>query len=333
MLVSLLLFVSTAQAQLPGSVEELLALAATRSSSTRPNLHDGTTDRVYVNFGIDRLGNIDQVKQEWYAIGFLRTWWHDARYAPLTRLLVPHLVPTYGNALVPITRSASLSSHSLAYNATAVGSSEISLRIDQFKLVWQPDLYWEKLEEISGVTGSDGYGEVINIYPTGAVWRSQQRKVVLACPINLALMPFDTQTCHWLMGIYSDRQEEVEVQWKAGRAAIEDWETACPTLWLPIAQRQENKIFTFPSGNYVHATTALRFLIFQSHCPPQRYPSARFGVSLTHLDAPSTLPSTLPSRSASTLCLHALPSRCPSSRVSSRMRQPRSISSDGMATA
>lgn len=223
-----MLFLSLLAAQtLPGSVEELLALAATRSATVRPGLHDGTIDRVYVNFGIDRLGNIDQVKQQWNAIGFLRTWWYDPR---------------------------------LAYNATAVGTSEISLRIDQFSLVWQPDLYWEKLEEISGVSASDGYGEVINIYPDGSVWRSQQRKVVLACPINLGHMPFDTQTCHWLMGMYADRADEVTVQWKDGRPGIEGWEVACPSLWLPIAARQEDTTVSYPSGNYSYAESEIDFI-------------------------------------------------------------------------
>ena len=105
MLLYFLLFLT---ARLPTSVDEILESYG--NPSIRPGLvHEGQgvrQDVVSVNFGVDRLQNLDLERQVWGAFGYMRTWWQDSR---------------------------------LAFNESVLGP-EVTLRLSQMNLIWQPDL-------------------------------------------------------------------------------------------------------------------------------------------------------------------------------------------------
>ena len=113
------------------------------------------------------------------------------------------------------------------------------------------------LPTLDDVSNDDGFGENIHISPDGQIWRSQQRRVDLDCPMNLTSYPFDTQSCTWLLGVYSEHAEEVHVQWRVGRDGLEDWEDACTAGWTPTGMSQQNLLQRWPSGNYSYAKATI----------------------------------------------------------------------------
>ena len=44
---------------------------------------------------------------------------------------------------------------------------------------------------------------------------------------TLDLLPFDTQTCTIMMGLYAETAAELRLQWRAGRVALSNWQSAC----------------------------------------------------------------------------------------------------------
>ena len=215
-------------AALPRSVDELLA--AYGSPIIRPGLAniDGTItqDKLGVSFGIDAPAGLDFNEQahRWSVYGYMRTFWQDPR---------------------------------LRFNATAVGPQITLNNADFMHRIWQPDLYWERVSAVSGVANDDGYGENIHIYPDGKVWRSQQRRVELSCPMDLKEYPFDTQKCEWWLGVYSEHADKLEVSWCPGRDGLESWQHACTAGWTPTAMSMESVIQRWPSGNYSYAKATL----------------------------------------------------------------------------
>ena len=51
----------------------------------------------------------------------------------------------------------------------------------------------------------------------------------IACKMNLEKLPFDTQSCGLLAGLYSQRAEQVQLRWRdpAKYEALANWEGAC----------------------------------------------------------------------------------------------------------
>jgi hypothetical protein len=125
----------------------------------------------------------------------------------------------------------------------------------------EPDLYWENFLEVAPASNMGGYGVAVNIYPDGSVWRSQMLSLTLACPVSLTNMPYDTQSCEWWTGIYSDHAHEVRLRWRAGRTALQGYELrdSCPSGWTPTGQDQENLVQVWPSGNYSYAWAEIEF--------------------------------------------------------------------------
>ena len=147
---------------LPVSLKELLAQYG-GNPSTRPGLSrfgDFSTDDVAVDFSIDRYHGINQRAQTWGLTGYMRAEWHDAR---------------------------------LEYDGTASHADHLTLFPAQAAQVWQPDLYFENYVSASSISGTDGYGESLTIYPDGRVVRSQQRSFTFACHLHLDDLPFDVQ--------------------------------------------------------------------------------------------------------------------------------------------
>jgi len=77
--------------------------------------------------------------------------------------------------------------------------------------------------------------------------------------VDLTRMPFDTQKCQWIMGLYTDKAEDVSLMWKPDRDAIRNWRNKCPISWVVTALHQENRVESWPSGNYSYAFAELEF--------------------------------------------------------------------------
>ena len=78
-------------------------------------------------------------------------------------------------------------------------------------------------------------GELLEVYPDGSVWWSRQAHFTLACPFaaNLGRMPFDTQTCNFMVGMYADTALDSQLRWKEGRVALANHDgTACLNEWF-----------------------------------------------------------------------------------------------------
>ena len=77
--------------------------------------------------------------------------------------------------------------------------------------LWVPDLYFEHSVSLSLGAGHDG--EVMYIYPDGSVVWSRFARLQLRCSMSFGQLPFDTQNCLLLSGIYSDTAADVMLTW------------------------------------------------------------------------------------------------------------------------
>jgi hypothetical protein len=230
------------------------------SSSVRPGVWKGrltngtleyATDDVFVQYGVQMFENLDQLKQLWGMHGYFRSWWHDPR---------------------------------LAFNSTEAQTSAIYLSYEQMSMVWQPILYIEDCIEWSDVKQTDGLAESFVIYEDGSVWRSQQRYVSIVCALDLAYMPFDTQTCTLLMGMYTELAHEVHLRWRDGVEALDGWRESCPSSWFPTRQASKNLISSWPSGDYSYAHVDIDFTRSSARTMLMRYlVSAVALVALSYL--------------------------------------------------
>ena len=215
---------------LPGSLDELLQQYD--NPSTRPGLSaygDGSGDSVEVQFYIDRFHGIDQRAQTWGLTGYMRAEWHDPR---------------------------------LAFNETAAMTPLLTLFPQQASRVWQPDLYYERYVWASSISAIDGYGESLFIYPNGRVKRSQQRSFTFQCDLILTEMPFDMQTCHWTLGLYSSLADQVRVRWANNTEALINWDMPrCSEEWAAVMMHQEDILQTYVGmGSYSYAAASIDFV-------------------------------------------------------------------------
>ena len=61
---------------------------------------------------------------------------------------------------------------------------------------------------------SDGKGEMFTVSSGGEILWSRQASFRIACKMNLEKLPFDTQSCGLLAGLYSQRAEQVQLRWQ-----------------------------------------------------------------------------------------------------------------------
>lgn len=140
-------------------------------------------------------------------------------------------------------------SHRLVFNETLAGVPRLVLSAQDTAKIWQPDLYWEKLVDASSISAGAGFGVSLFVYADGRVWRSQQRDMVMSCPLDLSLMPFDMQTCKWSMGMYSSDVDEVLLQWRNGSVALQGWNKRCDLPWVPLNMRQSSIVQVYPEAD------------------------------------------------------------------------------------
>ena len=90
--------------------------------------------------------------------------------------------------------------------------------------LWTPDIYYEK--SIENKLGQESDGDLVEVYPSGRVWWSQRARLTMSCKMFFNRMPYDRQCCNFLMGMWSQTAEEVEIHWRTtetGAAAWSKW--------------------------------------------------------------------------------------------------------------
>merc|ERR1712025_338072 len=102
---------------------------------------------------------------------------------------------------------------------------------------------------------TDGAGEMMSVSPDGTVFWSRQARFTLSCQMDMALLPFDSQQCSHMAGLYSQKAEHVQLRWKPEAEAIANWDSRsnCISGWVVTAHAQEDVVQSFSSGNYTYA--------------------------------------------------------------------------------
>ena len=175
---------------------------------------------VNVQFYIDSYHVLDEHANTFGFDGYLRAYWVDPR---------------------------------LSYTVEPGCSEELLLTRDESLRLWRPDLYFEKVVEIKlpeekmGV--KDGRGEMTTASSKGEVFWSRQVSLKLSCEMHLGSLPFDTQHCAVVSGLYSQRAEQVQLRWRDGFDAFANWRSTCLSGWIATGLVQENTLNSFTSGS------------------------------------------------------------------------------------
>jgi hypothetical protein len=130
-------------------------------------------DQVEVQVYIDQFKPLEMLQQTWAIDGYLRMWWRDER---------------------------------LAFDSAC--TDKLSLKAHERGRIWKPELYWERARTITlpAPDAATPLGELLEVQPDGKVWWSRQTSFVLGCDFSgtLSSLPFDTQTCTIMMGLYAE---------------------------------------------------------------------------------------------------------------------------------
>ena len=161
-------------------------------------------EEIRVQTYIEKYYELDMQGGSFSIDGYLRVWWSDPR---------------------------------LRFNGTEDGGcvDKLSFGESERARIWKPILYWEGAQDIIMPSVGKGTGELLEVYPDGSVWWSRQAHFTLACPFaaNLGRMPFDTQTCNFMVGMYADTALDSQLRWKEGRVALANHDgTACLNEWF-----------------------------------------------------------------------------------------------------
>lgn len=106
---------------------------------------------------------------------------------------------------------------------------------------------------------SDGKGEMFTVSSGGEILWSRQASFTIACQMNLERLPFDTQPCGLLAGLYSQRAEQVQLVWRdpAKYEALANWGSTCLAGWVATSLVQTNELQTFVTGNFTYARATI----------------------------------------------------------------------------
>ena len=184
-----------------------------------------------MQFYVDYLA-VDQKSLDYTLEGFFRVKWNDTR---------------------------------LAYNSSE-GACVSALLFPDASQIWKPDLYFEKAASVS--LEAAGNGQSLSVSPSGEVIWSRQSRVKLRCKMHFGNIPFDTQRCDYILGLYSQNKADVVLQWYADTMdptnqnygkGIDNLEpTAVWTVSLDAAD-QINLEQTYSVGTFTYAKATLTF--------------------------------------------------------------------------
>lgn len=125
----------------------------------------------------------------------------------------------------------------LAFNTSACGLAKIVLT--SATGLWVPDVYFEHAADINLGDG----GEVVYIYPDGSIVWSRFAQLQLRCSMGFGQLPFDTQNCLFLSGIWSDTAAEVMLTWYDVAAPLGSYISTFDTVageWRVVDVRGED---------------------------------------------------------------------------------------------
>ena len=118
-----------------------------------------------------------------------------------------------------------------------------------------PDFYYEKASTVA--LGKTGYGTLLSISPDGDVSWSRQATVTLRCEMYFGNMPFDTQSCTYTLGMYSQTGSEVSLSWRPNMDGLDNWKAVSTSVWDVTGQTQENSVQVYGGLPYTYAIAQL----------------------------------------------------------------------------
>eukprot|EP00928_Gymnodinium_smaydae_P079381 TRINITY_DN63324_c0_g1_i1.p1 TRINITY_DN63324_c0_g1~~TRINITY_DN63324_c0_g1_i1.p1 ORF type:complete len:689 (-),score=139.31 TRINITY_DN63324_c0_g1_i1:169-2235(-) len=137
---------------------------------------------VEVQLRLTQLNMVDTKSGHIGINGYLRTWWRDPR---------------------------------LAYNGTANGGCTDAFRIPKSlaEKLWLPDLYVDNLvhQEV------DGQESLLEVYPSGDIWRSQQVLWTVKASFLMGKVPFDEHVMKVLLASYSQDNSQLRLVPRGGQ--------------------------------------------------------------------------------------------------------------------
>ena len=217
------------------SMRPSISVAAAAAAARNESCHEAAPpDPVGTQLYIDRFHYLDQRHQSFGFEGYLRLWWQDPR---------------------------------LAFNAKNCTMSKLSLTRSESRSIWRPGLYWEKAIKITlpkSVEMIDsGAGELLEVSPDGSVFWSQQMSMRIACEMDLYKLPFDTQHCEYLVGLYAQTATEVQLAWKKDvdgqeRTALAGATSACMPEFIVTSIEQDSPVMEY-EYNYTYARAVVSF--------------------------------------------------------------------------
>ena len=94
-----------------------------------------------------------------------------------------------------------------------IGGKIKYLTLTERNKVWMPDTFFrnEKDAKFHDIIQPNLY---VRVFPDGDVLYSIRVSLTLGCPMDLALFPLDTQTCHLTIASYGWASNDVLYQWK-----------------------------------------------------------------------------------------------------------------------
>ena len=124
----------------------------------------------------------------------------------------------------------------------------------------QPEFYWDGIEGHKLPAGP-GRGESLEVYPDGSIWWSRQVSLTLGCPVatSLGQLPFDTQKCSYVMGMYAETEADVKLKWRAGKTGLDNHNRACLAEWFVTNYSQQDKLAVYVGSNYTYAEASVEF--------------------------------------------------------------------------
>mmetsp|Transcript_27468 Transcript_27468/g.69909 ORF Transcript_27468/g.69909 Transcript_27468/m.69909 type:complete len:441 (+) Transcript_27468:14-1336(+) len=196
-------------------------------ASGEPNCTLAPPERVQTQFYIDYM-SVDQKKQEYTVEGFLRVFWKDERLA-------------FGNDTNP--ECVCLT----------------SLIFENDADLWTPDLYFERVIKLAlaGTGPGAGFGTLLTIDREGNVVWSRQSAITLRCPMHFGNIPFDSHSCPYTMGLYSQTASDVILEWLDPVKALDNWKAVGTSLWDITNMRAHNDVQAYSTGTYTYAVAAL----------------------------------------------------------------------------
>ncbi|XP_038076416.1 glycine receptor subunit alpha-3-like isoform X2 [Patiria miniata] len=142
--------------------------------------------------------------------------------------------------------------------ANASASQEVvNFKGDRMSLIWTPDVFFlfEKDSKFHDVTVPN---RMLRLYPNGTVLLSTRLSITLACNMELANFPMDTQECQMIMMSYAYNSNEMTLTINDASLEI-DTDLRIPRFHLNEYKTAVTEFSYGPTGNYSAAKVTFSF--------------------------------------------------------------------------